>query len=372
MRFRRLTPRPILAILGGLLMAPAVSAANLFGLVTTGEVFRSTDDGASWTVQGAVPVSDAVELAALPVVDVLVLLTETGTVYRSEDDGESWTATGSAGASDVADMLVRADGSVVAVTRSGTALLSEDEGATFAPVGSVTASDVVSLTRGGDGALYAVTATGTVSRSDDEGTTWAPVGSVAASDVRAIAAFAGGLVVMTSTGDLWEGTSDGSSWLLVDTLSQVHMVDLVSSSSGLAAVTREGEVATSSDGSSWSWVGTVNQVYVRALATDESPLGVPETAPGTVPVIALGAPFPNPAHGLATLRMPITLLEAGDVVLELYDATGRRIDRRTATGLDAGRQVVDWSPAATGAGVFWVRARPEVGRPAAARWVVLD
>jgi len=372
MRPGRATSRPMLALLGVLLTAPAASAANLFGLVTTGEVFRSTDDGASWTVQGAVPVSDAVELAALPVVDVLVLLTETGTLYRSDDDGETWTATGSAGASDVADMLVRADGSIVALTRSGTALLSEDEGATFAPVGSVTASDVVSLTRGGDDALYAVTATGTVRRSDDEGATWTPVGSVAASDVRAIAAFAGSLLVMTSTGDLWEGTTDGSSWLLVDTLSQVHMVDLVTSSSGLAAVTQEGEVAASSDGSSWSWVGTVNQVYVRALATDESPLGVPDSGPGTVPVIALGAPFPNPARGLATLRVPITLLDAGDVVLELYDATGRRIDRRTEVGLDAGRQVVDWSPTANGAGVYWVRVRPEIGRPASARWVVLD
>ena len=70
-------------------IVPIASGSTLFGLVNTGELYSSDTEGASWSVLSALPVSDAVGLAAGDASTELFLVSETGTFYRSDDAGSN-------------------------------------------------------------------------------------------------------------------------------------------------------------------------------------------------------------------------------------------------------------------------------------------
>lgn len=80
----------------------------------------------------------------------------------------------------------------------------------------------------------------------------------------------------------------------------------------------------------------------------------------------LGPPTPNPVRGAALV--PVSLEQAGEVDLLLFDAAGRLAARRGAVRLDAGEHLLSWQPRAAGTslagGRYWVRLSID-GRPVA-------
>ena len=91
-----------LCLLGACILAPAgARATTLFGLLDTGELYSSTNGGATWTPKAALPVNDAVGLYASSSTLKLFLATRSGTIYRSLDGGTTWSAVGAVAASDV-------------------------------------------------------------------------------------------------------------------------------------------------------------------------------------------------------------------------------------------------------------------------------
>jgi photosystem II stability/assembly factor-like uncharacterized protein len=361
-----------LLVLGLALAAPPAQATTLFGLIDTGELFASSDTGASWQVRSALPVRDAVGLCAGQTSSELFLVSRTGTVYHSTDAGTSWDAVGAVTASDVIGFTLLANGTVLLLTETGSLFESIDDGASFTALAALTASNFVSLTPGPwEGSLYALTATGEVTESLDDGGNWVTKGAMAVSDAVEIQGHAGLLYVITGTGLTYCSSDAAASWTPIGTLSQVHVTGMTSDGVQLIATVAEGEVATSYDGTSWIWRGAINQLNVMALATDIP--GVIGVGGGPVAYgLSLSTPWPNPkaTEGVATFRF--TLPGPERAWLSLYDARGARLARSPAQDFPAvGWHSISWDPGALRPGVYMVRLETGSGRSTSTRWVTL-
>jgi photosystem II stability/assembly factor-like uncharacterized protein len=347
-------------------------ATTLFGLIDTGELFASSDTGETWQVRSALPVSDAVGLAAGQTSSELFLISRTGTIYYSTDAGMNWDAVGAVTSSDVIGFTLQADGTVLVLTETGSLFASVDNGASFTTLAALTASNFVSLTPGSSaGSLYALTATGEVMESLDDGAAWITKGAMPVSDAVEIQGHGGLLYVITGTGLTYCSSDAAASWTAIGTLSQVHVSGMTSDGFNLIATVEEGEVATSHDGTSWTWRGAINQLSVMALATDiPGVIGVDNQPPALN--LSLSTPWPNPRSGAGITTFRFTLPAAGRVSLSLYDVRGARIARSPAQDYPAaGRHSYTWDPGVLDPGVYLVRLETDSGPSTTTKWVTL-
>lgn len=356
----------------GLLAASASGATTLFGLVNTGELYSSADQGLTWAIRSSLPVRDAVALSAGASTSQLYLASASGVVYRSPDAGLNWTAVGAVGANDVVDLVVKTDFSVVLLTATGTVYRSVNSGATFAATGALTGSNFVSLGMSGSGAaLYALSRSGEISKSNDNGASWTTRGAIAVSDAIRIRMVLGKLYTMTSTGDVFTSSDSAATWTARGTLSQVGLTSLTSDLGTLIVGAGTGEVATSADGITWKWRGAINQLTVKGLGVD-TPAATAVGEPSGDLAFSASLPRPNPALRGQAVTLAFRLSQAARVSLELYDSSGRRVDSRPAQSFQAGPGSIPWAPAVHGSGLYFVRLRTDAGRTADARMVLLN
>jgi hypothetical protein len=360
-------------ILPGAFLFGTASAETLFGLVDTGEIFASSDDGATWSIRATIPVHDAVGLIAGTGNLELFMASETGTIYRSPDAGFSWTAVGTIASSDLVDLAGLPDDRLLALDRTGDVWRSTDGGASFTGFGALSVSDATSLVSNPlTGKLYALTRTGDVFKSADGGSIWTPVGTVPTSEAVSVRRLDAALYVVTASGDTYRSIDDGASWTAVGTLSQVGVRGLTSTGTRLAATTQEGEVARSTDGSSWSWVGTINQVHVRALAND-----IPQVSsvsdPAVSPVVMVMAPpSPNPLLAGQAVSVQFRLGAPGSVRLDLFDIHGRLVHSHGTVTLDnPGDHMLIFRPPSLTSGVYALRLLEGRGTAVARQVVVV-
>ncbi len=347
-------------------LANPARAATLFGLIDTGELFSSVDNGVNWTPVSTLPVRDATALAARLTTSDLFLASRSGSIYRSTDAGLNWTGVGTISASDVEDLVIRPDGTILVLTAAGSLYLSIDQGATYNGLAALTASNFVSLTATAPAVrYYALTRTGEVYESVDAGANWVPNGVMTVSNAQRIRAVQSTLYVLTETGDVFRSTDAGANWTAIGTLSQVGMRGLVRNGGNLAAATKEGHVASSADGVSWSWQGSINQLELTALASNEpATTGV---EPPFAATLFVGAPFPNPSAG--GLSFVLRLEREAEVEVALYDLSGRVVARRARQIYPAGTTVIDWDPHGLKAGLYFLGTSSS-GSSAFRRWVV--
>jgi len=350
------------------------SGAKIIALVSTGEMFASHDGGATWSLKGALPVSDVVAVAAGETSDELFLATRSGVVFRSGDAGSSWTASGSVAESDVVDMAIRSTGHLFLLSAEGTLYRSFDDAATFTPVASLTASNHVSLEIDAAGEFFALTQTGEVARSTDFGVTWHVVGAVTAPDAVALRAMGTDLYVLTGTGVVARSGDHAATWLNVGTVSQVHMVGLTVDGADLVATSKEGLVATSSDAVAWSFVGSVNQQDVMVVGTNEpkaTGIGVPVPE---LSALRVRAAWPNPAHSDAgAVTVSFEMAKPGRVALRVHDVAGRLVDERTPQEFSrAGEHVIRWSAGGLTSGIYFVQLVTEDGLTAHVKIAIVD
>lgn len=366
MRAPLLAASLVLALAG--LMSGGASAAALFGLVNTGELFRSADGGASWTPHAALPVRDAVALSARLLSSDLFLATRSGGIYRSLDGGATWAAVGGIAASDLTDLAIRPDGVLMALATSGAVHVSTDLGASFAVPGAVVAPNCVSLTlTSSPPRAYVLTRTGEVYEGPQGGTSWTAKSAIPVPDARRIRSIGAEMYVLTESGDVHRSVDGGATWLGVGTLSQVGMRGLVRNGPSLVAATREGHVAASVNGENWTWQGSINQLELTALASDE---------PATTSVLSVGARvlragevFPNPSPDRVAFRLELD--RDDEVRVALYDVAGRRVATTAPRHLGAGSHAYAWRPGVARGGLYFVRIETASGLTATRRWVAL-
>jgi photosystem II stability/assembly factor-like uncharacterized protein len=347
-----------------------VSGATLFGLVNTGELFASADNGATWAVHSTIPVTDAVAIAAGESSDELFMVTRSGLMFRSTDAGLNWSAIGAVSASDVVEMAIRSNGDIYLLSEKGSLWRSTDDGATFTPVATLTASNHVGLTLDIKGdVLYTVTRTGEVAKSTDLGVTWNVVGLVTTSDAVAIRFVEPNLYMLTGTGDVGKSTDQGTTWIMVGTISQVNMADLTTNEMGLVAATEEGLVATSGDATSWTFAGSINQLKVVAIGNDTpTTTGVRNQVPSLLG-LQIRSLWPNPAGESTTLvTIGFEIAESDRVGFHVYDVAGRLVSSSAYRELVAGgAYTLQWKVGDLPSGVYFVKLVTERGLTAPAK-----
>ena len=364
----RLVAAAALAVLAH--AARPAGAATWFGLVDTGELFASTNQGPSWTIRSTLPVRDAVALAAGATSAELYLVSRSGGVYRSTDAGFDWVAVGAIAASDAVALAIPTDLSLVVLTRAGAVYRSIDQGTSFTAIADLTGSDHVSLSPAAQGRLYALTASGTVSESVDGGSSWTAKGAVAVSDAVQLRAIGSILYVVSAAGDVHRSSDAAVTWVGVGTLSQVGITGLARDLGTLIASTGAGEVAASTDGAGWTWRGAINQLTVSALAVD-SPATTSVEPPTGGLASDLVTPWPNPARAGEALSIAFHLPLAETVEVALYDLAGRRMGFRPAERLPGGARVLTWNPRLSKPGLYFVALRFGAGESKKASLVVL-
>jgi hypothetical protein len=158
----------------------ASGSGDVFLATASGTVFRDTGSGA--VAVGAIPASNVTALTRLGI-DTFVLA-ETGEVYRSGDEGVTWSVAGLLPVSN-AIAIVALGGDLFALSAEGTVAKCSDLGATWTVVGSLSQVGMTSLLATTD-RLYTTTAAGEVASSLD-GTGWAWQGAINQLTVRGMA-----------------------------------------------------------------------------------------------------------------------------------------------------------------------------------------
>jgi photosystem II stability/assembly factor-like uncharacterized protein len=361
MRFR-ISVFMVLMVGAGLALIgqPAVSA-TLFGLVDTGELFVSVDQGSSWAIRSELPVRDAVAIGAGGSSADLFLAVRSGALYRSSDAGLSWEIIGSIPASDVVDLKIRTDLSVWLLTRSGEVYRSTDHGVEFTLAASLPSSDCVSLARTtSDQDLLLMTRTGDVFASSSSGEDWMSRGAIPASNLVSLQALDDALYALAATGEIHRSVDGGASWTEIGTLSQLGASSLTRDGSSLLASLTTGEVAGSPDGIAWSWRGSMQQLAVAALGVDTpATSSIVSPASGVAPIL-LGSPQPNPARVDDGFTVRLRLPTASEVDLRLHDVTGRLVSWKREH-VEGGDSTIHWSPRVPRSGLFLIRAQASGG-----------
>lgn len=154
----------------------ATSGAVLTREVGFGAVFRSTNNGGAWTQLAQFTQHQNFALAATPTTALVAAHLDAGTsVYRSTDDGATWSPGGGlpAGAELFPQGLAVAGDLALLADYNGV-YRSDDAGATWSASSTgLRAATVVDLASGADGALFATTSgSGVVWRTVDQGRTW--------------------------------------------------------------------------------------------------------------------------------------------------------------------------------------------------------
>jgi len=243
-----------------------VSGASLFA-GTTGGVFRSSDNGATWMFAGSGLPGYGVSALAVNG-GALLAGTYGGGIYRSTDEGLNWSSA-SVGVTDPAITCIAVcGGEVLAGTISDGIFISTDNGTTWgASNAGLRNLDVSCLALAGS-VLYAGSFSG-LSRSTDLGSTWiaanygltdSSVNCLSVSEERLYAGTTQGVFASGDSAGHWTAASSG--------LPGIYVSSIVSVGAGLFAGTLDGEVFFSTDnGSTWTPKNSgLTGAYVDAFA----------------------------------------------------------------------------------------------------------
>jgi photosystem II stability/assembly factor-like uncharacterized protein len=350
-----------------------------------GGVYRSSDNGTSWTVVNVgLPTNDYVNCFEVSVSKLFAGL-EWGGVFVSTNDGTTWTQVNSGLTNtSISDLLVD-EMNLFAATPSGGIFLSTNSGTTWTAIGdSLIGGSVTRLAATLDGmggtGLWAVAYRrgGGVHLSTDGGTTWTAT-SLSNPNVRSFESLGNRLFAGASDdgegrlGGVFFTANNGTSWTDVSTgLTNTDVWALAVSGTSLFAGTFGGVFLTTTNGTSWTEVnaGLMNTT-IRSLAvagtnlfvgTDDGvwrrPLSEMTTAvdrlAGELPRdYSLQQNYPNPFNPSTTIKFELP--KSSMVRLSVFDILGREVSVLVNERRNAGVHEVKFDAAGLASGVYFYR-----------------
>jgi hypothetical protein len=192
----------------GIMLSELGYADGVWLAVASNKIYRSIDNGASWTLAGTMPAAGG---SLLKTGGVWLALNGT-TVYRSSDNGSTWTSVSTGALQSLNDMTV-GGGVIVAVGNSGEVVSSSDGGASWTRRTSGKTANLLSIAYG-NGRYVAVGNSGVVLTSFD-GVSWQVPSSGTSSTIYSVS-FGNGMFVryggdVSADGVAWTMPQDGSS-----------------------------------------------------------------------------------------------------------------------------------------------------------------
>ena len=191
----------------------------LAGTYPTGQIYKSTDSGATWTlIQQLGSETQVRSLASLGGGVVLAGTYPTGQIYKSTDSGATWTLIQQLGSETYVYSLASLGGGVVLAGTGSTGQIykSTDSGATWTLIQQLgSETQVYSLASLGGGVVLAGTdPTGQIYKSTDSGATWTLIQQLGSETyVSSLASLGGGVVLAGTypTGQIYR-TAQVTAW----------------------------------------------------------------------------------------------------------------------------------------------------------------
>ncbi len=314
--------------------AIAVSDTNIFA-ATDGGVYRSTNNGATWTVSGLTGVSPQ----ALAITDTnLFAGTFQSGVYRSTNNGASWTAvnSGLTGTALYITALFAYETNLFAGTWGSSAYRSTNNGTTWTSASNgLTSNNVhaftISPNLAGDTNLFAGTYFGNgVYLSTDNGTSWTAVNNgLTNNNVRALAVSDTNLFAGTDGGGVFHSTNNGTSWTAFNTGLTNNVINaLLVSGTNLFAGTNDGV-----------WRRPLSDITAVEDQSNEIPSQ-----------FTLEQNYPNPFNPTTTIGY--VLQEKGSTKLTLMNTLGEEVAILVNEEQDKGFHKVDFNANNLPSGVY--------------------
>jgi len=280
------------------IVALAASGADLFAATSLRNVYRSTDQGESWTsVSSGLPLAT---FRSLTVSSSNLFLGTVSGVYRSTDRGQNWRQVAlGLGNRDVSAFAV-SDNNLYAGTRGAGAFVSANQGDSWTEINSgLTNRTILSLVVSGAN-LFAGTSGGGVFRSTDQGQNWTAVNSGLTNlTVGSLAVNGANLIAGTSGGGVFQSTDNGNTWTAINTgLTNQRVISLIASGANIFAGTFGGGVFVSGP----SGVGAVASVSAASFSGAE--LAAESIA------AAFGQGLATTTEAAASVPLPTTLAGA--------------------------------------------------------------
>jgi ligand-binding sensor domain-containing protein len=292
-------------------------------------------------------------------------------IYRSMDNGRRWQeiAAGMPPTS-VRALVFNFNGHLLAGTRHGGIYLSTDNGEHWKPsnAGS-TAMDIRVLAVNARGHVFAGTQDQGILRSLDQGNSWSPANSgLADKTVYALATDANGHLFAGTRNGVVRSTDDGDTWQSISIGQVDHLVYCfaLNSKNHIFAGTVAGVYRSVDNGDHWKKMGggmPDSSVSALAIAADGylfagTPFGVFRSIQAVDESFAeapqkfhLAQNYPNPFNASTTIRFSLPQRE--HVILRVFDVQGREVETLVNRQLDAGNHTATFTPPSAASGLYF-------------------
>ncbi len=323
-------------------------------LAAAGEgLFSSKDNGATWKeIDSGLKIGSYLILNALTVTPNAIFTVANGRgVFRSTDDGATWKSANS-GLPAEPSTLITMGNVVLAGTISGLARTAND-GATWTLPATIPANSIASLLQDGD-RVYAFTYSAGVYRSNDSGNTWTMVDTaVGHSNVRAAAAI--GLYLIADNGEgVYRSSDAGASWVAVNSWhGDSSALTLTVTGPTVIAGSHKGLFLSTDSGATWNASDSgLTAESVSSLAVSEDGVLAGLWGDGLAQTTGTGGHWLPITNGLPAQMSVVNVAASNGYLFAAADAVYRSHDAgRTWTTLDpmlSGR-IINVMTAANGA-----------------------
>jgi photosystem II stability/assembly factor-like uncharacterized protein len=320
--------------------AVAVAGTNLYAGMWGG-VYRSTDNGRSWTRSSSVLKSKSINALAVSGTDLFAGINNG--VLRSTDSAKSWIAVDSGLSAHQVLSLAVSDTTIFAGTYGFGAYFSADNGTHWTQknngliIGDGGSSLNVFTVSGAN--MFVGTSNG-VFRSTDNGESWSGVNtglsqvSVTSFAVSGTNLFAGTGLCNSLNGNILRSTNNGTYWTQVNTgLMNDAVYSLLINGPNIYCGTHGFGV----------WRRPLSEVITSiAQRTDDAPAQ-----------FRLGQNYPNPFNPSTTISFSIP--SSVHVSLRIFDVIGREVATLVAEEFPAGTYTRQWNASGMTSGVYFYR-----------------
>lgn len=345
---------------------------NIMAGTWGGKIYRSEDDGQTWSVINSDMTVAYIWSLAKGQGDQLFAGTERG-IYRSDDNGKTW-ASAALDTCDIRSIVYGSDGTLYAGAWGRGVYASNDNGTSWHTVNSgLSCLAIQSLSMNSASELYAATFGGGIYKSADKGQSWQQL-NISYPHVWAVNAAPNGKVYAGTYGDgVYVSEDNGMSWnKLSSGLASQYIYNIVTDKSfNVYLNSWEAGIYSLTDGAKlWKLMGmegsdisaiTVDPVSGMVFAAAgngrlykaAAVITAVENRTASLTGFAVAQNYPNPFNPSTVIRFSIPAQSR--VVMKVYDILGGEVATLLNTDMQAGEHSVMFNAANLSTGVYFYR-----------------